>query len=169
MGGHGFRPGQRVVCDHVNATASSGSRCGVVGTVHQVHRHTPTVDVDNGKRRPVHPTGGDRLRHLDGPDPQEAATGMLCDAIDHAARALARVDDELAHLAGVVARAADTVTTGLKPESGQPTPTLNPLGELRGGGLRFDAAIAVRAERINHLKVLVGLWSRCQSAGGSTR
>jgi hypothetical protein len=98
----------------------------------------------------------------------DRSTRALAGAIDHAVRALTSAEDELAQMVGVVARAAETVIAGPRPEPGQPVATINPLGEPRGNGPSFDLLIAVRAVRIDHLRVLVGPWPRGRPAGGST-
>lgn len=48
---------------------------------------------------------------------------------------------------------------------GQQAPTLNPLGELQARGPRLDAVIAVRDDRISHLRTLARLWQHLPHDG----
>jgi hypothetical protein len=83
----------------------------------------------------------------------------LGDAIWTGADAIGHLEDELdLHVAWINAT-TDRVNTAITAGPGQCVPTLNPLGELQSYGPRFDQLIAVRAERIAHLRQLVRLWS----------
>ena len=80
----------------------------------------------------------------------------LADAVQQAADTLAGAD--LAHLCSSITDRLGTVARTITAGPGEPVPTLNPLGELQATGPRLDAVIAVRADRISHLRTLVRLW-----------
>jgi hypothetical protein len=82
----------------------------------------------------------------------------LAHAVEHAAEGLAHADTELTRLAASLGTRAGAVARAIAAAPGEPAPTLNPLGELQADGTRFDAVIAVRADRITHLRELVRLW-----------
>jgi hypothetical protein len=83
----------------------------------------------------------------------------LANALPLAAEALMRAESELTQVSSRVAEATGRLTTAIRAAVGQRTPTINPLGELQAGGPRFDQLIAVRHERISHLRLLARLWS----------
>ena len=87
------------------------------------------------------------------------ASGLAA-ALAHAVEGLAHADTELTRLASSLGTRAGTVTEAIAAAPGEPAPTLNPLGELQADGPRFDALIAVRADRITHLRTLVRLWQQ---------
>jgi hypothetical protein len=82
----------------------------------------------------------------------------LAHAVERAASAVVRIDDELGQVAGWVTDKTDRVRAALAAHPGQPLPTLNPLGELQAHAPRFDALISERAARIEHLQAVVALW-----------
>jgi hypothetical protein len=84
----------------------------------------------------------------------------LAHAVEHAVEGLAHADTELTRLASSLGTLAGTVARTIAAAPGEPAPTLNPLGELQADGPRFDALIAVRADRITHLRTLVRLWQQ---------
>jgi len=101
--------------------------------------------------------------HLD-PDALIAAhqdTGVaaaLAAAIGQAVLKLGDAETELARLTPSIIHSLTKVTTTITAEPGQPAPGLNPVGELQAHGPRFDTLIAVREDRIQHLRTLVRLW-----------
>lgn len=82
----------------------------------------------------------------------------LAHSMEQAAEAVRSVDRELTAVTTQVSACARKVDQSLSATAGEPVPTLNPLGELQAGGPRFDALIAIRAGRIEHLRQLVNLW-----------
>jgi hypothetical protein len=84
----------------------------------------------------------------------------LAHAVEQAADAVAYTDADLRRLTASITDRIDTVARAIDAAPGQPAPTLNPLGELQATGPRFDAVIAVRADRIIHLRALVRLWQQ---------
>ena len=91
----------------------------------------------------------------------------LAHAVEHAAEDLAHADTELTRLAASLASRAGTVAEAIAAAPGGSAPRLNPLGELQADGPRFDAVIAVRADRITHLRELVRLWRHLPHDGTS--
>lgn len=90
-----------------------------------------------------------------------AVTGIaavLAVAIGQAALKLDDAENELTRLTFSINRSLTKVTTTITAAPGQPAPGLNPLGELQEHGPRVDTLIAVREERIQHLRALVQLW-----------
>jgi len=81
----------------------------------------------------------------------------LAHAIGRAAEAVLEVEADLARAADSVSRAIEAVCETVAAPAGQPVRSLNPLGELQANGPRFDALIAVRHDRIAHLRVLTRL------------
>ncbi len=73
----------------------------------------------------------------------------------------------MTRLASLLGARAGTVTEAIAAAPGESAPTLNPLGELQADGPRFDALIAVRADRIAHLRELVRLWRHLPQEGAS--
>jgi hypothetical protein len=71
--------------------------------------------------------------------------GNLANAVEQAASAVVRTEEELGQTAGWVADKTDRVRRALAAHPGQPLPTLNPLGELQAHAPRFDALISERA------------------------
>jgi hypothetical protein len=92
----------------------------------------------------------------------------LAAALERAADAVADAETELTRLTRAITDRAAAVTRTLDAEPGQQAPTLNPLGELQATGPRFDAVIAVRADRIGHLRTLVRLWQQLPEDFAST-
>jgi hypothetical protein len=82
----------------------------------------------------------------------------LAQAVEHAAEAVRSVESELAVVTSRLHQSASKVKENLGAEPGQPVFHLNPLGELQANGTRFDALIAMRADRIGHLQQLIRLW-----------
>jgi hypothetical protein len=83
----------------------------------------------------------------------------LAHAVERAAYAVARVEEELGQVTGWVTDKTVRVRLALTAHPGQPAPTLNPLGELQAHAARFDALISERAARIEHLQTLVAVWA----------
>lgn len=84
----------------------------------------------------------------------------LAHALEQAADAVASTEADLRRLTASIADRIDTVARAIDAAPGQSAPTLNPLGELQATGPRFDAVIAVRADRITHLRAVVRLWQQ---------
>ena len=82
----------------------------------------------------------------------------LAQAVEHAAEAVRSVESELAVVTSRLHQSASKVEENLGAEPGQPVFQLNPLGELQANAPRFDALIAMRADRIGHLQQLIRLW-----------
>jgi hypothetical protein len=91
----------------------------------------------------------------------------LAQAVEHAADALAHAETDLSRLADALTSRAGTVRRTLAAQPGEHAPTLNPLGELQADGPRFDAVIAVRTDRITHLRTLVRLWQQLPHDGAT--
>ena len=88
----------------------------------------------------------------------------LATALQHAGEALDSAEADLARLATSITDRTGAVLRAITAEPGQLVATLNPLGELQAHGPRFDALIAVRDERISHLRTLVRLWQHLPAA-----
>ena len=84
----------------------------------------------------------------------------LAHELERAANALAGVEADLIRLARGITDDCGKVRRAIDAGPTEPAPTLNPLGELQARGPRFDAVIAVRDDRITHLRALVGLWQQ---------
>lgn len=84
----------------------------------------------------------------------------LAHTVEHAAEGLAHTDTDLTRLADSITARTGAVARAIAAAPGEPAPTLNPLGELQADGSRFDALIAVRADRITQLRTLVRLWQK---------
>ncbi|MGC9668489.1 hypothetical protein ACNTMW_18280 [Planosporangium sp. 12N6] len=84
--------------------------------------------------------------------------GRLAEEIWQAADAIGRAEIELAQIMAWIADSTSKVTAAINAEPDQRVRTVNPLGELQAHGPRFDLLIAVREERITHLRRLVRLW-----------
>lgn len=82
----------------------------------------------------------------------------LADAIIRAVIAIHDVETHLARTADSVADSVDKARKNITAAPGQRIFLLNSYGELQSAGPRFDALVAVRAERIEHLNTLVQLW-----------
>jgi hypothetical protein len=87
----------------------------------------------------------------------------LANAIECAAWLLQTTEQELASLSSQIAGILTKVDHNLTAAPGQQVYSLNPLGELQAGAPRFDVLIAVRDERIRHLRNLTRLWTSHQS------
>jgi len=85
-------------------------------------------------------------------------------AVERAASAVADADTELARLADTIADSTAKVQENIEARPGQPARTVNPLGELQANAPRFDALIGLRADRIAHLRTLLGLWRQATAA-----
>ena len=83
---------------------------------------------------------------------------LIAQAVERAADAVRHVDKELAFLSAQIFNSISAVDENLHAAPGQQVRTLNPLGELQANGPRFDALIAMRADRIEQLRQLVHLW-----------
>lgn len=83
----------------------------------------------------------------------------LGEAIGQAALAVEEVDRELTHRIPSIIEYLTRVKTTVNAELGEPAPGLNPVGELQAQGPRFDTLIAMREERLQHLRTLLKLWN----------
>ena len=78
---------------------------------------------------------------------------------DPFASLLARTVERAAYaVAASIGGTADRVQHVLAAMAGEPVRSLNPLGELQANGPRLDALIAVRHDRIAHLRTVTSLW-----------
>ncbi len=82
----------------------------------------------------------------------------LAHELERAATALAGADADLIRLATAITDDCGNVRHAVDAGPADPASTLNPLGELQARGPRLDAVIAVRDDRITHLRALVRLW-----------
>lgn len=82
----------------------------------------------------------------------------LAQAVERAAEAVRYVESDLAVVTIRLSQSASRVEENLGAEPGQPVMGLNPLGELQANAPRFDALIAIPADRIGHLQQVVCLW-----------
>ncbi len=85
---------------------------------------------------------------------------MLAHAVERAAYAVGEADADLGRAATSISDALADTRQALAAEAGQPTRCLNPLGELQANGSRFDALVAVRHDRIGHLRTVARLWQQ---------
>jgi hypothetical protein len=99
---------------------------------------------------------------------RDGLAAALAEALERAADAVADAETELTRLARSITDRADVVSRTIDAEAGEQLPTLNPLGELQATGPRFDAVIAVRADRITHLRTLVRLWRQLPNGDDAT-
>jgi hypothetical protein len=97
--------------------------------------------------------------HTDNP-----AAQALAHAVERAAYALGEVEADLAHCADSVSRAIEAACEAVVAPAGQRIRTLNRLGELQANGPRFDLLIALRADRVEHLRILTRLWQETAAA-----
>lgn len=84
----------------------------------------------------------------------------LTGALERAAYTLDDAETDLADITASITHHTSTVIGVITANPDDTVPTLNPLGELQAQGPRFDAVIAVRADRITHLRTLVQLWQQ---------
>ena len=82
----------------------------------------------------------------------------LAQAVELAAESVRHVEKELALISTQIFNSISVLDENLQAGAGQQVRTLNPLGELQANGPRFDALIAMRADRIEHLQQLIRLW-----------
>jgi hypothetical protein len=87
----------------------------------------------------------------------------LAKAVLSAVHSLAGAEAELTRVGTWVGDAVSRTRAVIA--AAQPTPDLNRLGELQINGPRFDMFVAVRAERISHLRQLLHLWSMRVATG----
>lgn len=85
---------------------------------------------------------------------------LIAQAVDQAAEAVRCAEKELAVLAIRLHQSANRVEANLDADPGEPVIHLNPLGELHANAPRLDALIAMRADRIEHLRQLVHIWKQ---------
>jgi hypothetical protein len=84
---------------------------------------------------------------------------VLAHEIERAATAVSSAEDDLTRIAASITDSASKVSENITAVAGQTVRSINPLGELQAKAPRFDALIAVRDERINHLRALIRLWN----------
>ena len=104
-----------------------------------------------------HRVDGDALLDVHGRGGLPAA---IAQALEHAAEAVAAAEAELVRLSTSISDDCSKVWLAVDAGPTQQAPTLNPLGELQARGPRIDAIIAVRDDRIAHLRTLVRLWQQ---------
>lgn len=83
----------------------------------------------------------------------------LAAAIGQAALNIDDTETELTRLTPSITHHLTRVSTTITAQPGQPAPALNPVGELQEHARKFDTLIAVREERIQHLRALIQIWS----------
>ncbi len=121
-------------------------------------RETPEMDVERlTSKYTGHRVEADQL--IDG-HRRGGLPAALAQALETAADAVAGAEAELLRLSSSIIDDCGKVRSAVDAGAGRQAPTVNPLGELQARAPRFDAVIAVRDDRIIHLRSLVRLWQR---------
>jgi hypothetical protein len=90
----------------------------------------------------------------------------LASVLERAAWQVLETETELARVSSSIADSLAKVEQNLTAGPGQQVHSLNPLGELQSNGPRFDMLIAIRDERIRHLRTIARLWTNHQPDQG---